>query len=150
MTRKEEKIVFHPTLMQPQYAVILRDALRSGTYEQTKNVLRKENKFCALGVLCDTLGARWILCGPLLKKDEYHVEGRSFPDIGVEIHTPNGIRGIGALNDSGATFAQIADMLDYHILQTRMLEVEAKRGTGHVQADTPWVFQADDLVVASC
>jgi hypothetical protein len=32
------------------------EALRSGKYEQTDNRLKKDNKFCCLGVLCDISG----------------------------------------------------------------------------------------------
>jgi hypothetical protein len=32
------------------------EALRSGNYEQTQGALRKDDKFCCLGVLCDISG----------------------------------------------------------------------------------------------
>lgn len=35
------------------------DALRSGEYEQGKDWLRKGDRFCCLGVLCDVVGVEW-------------------------------------------------------------------------------------------
>ena len=35
------------------------DALRSGKYEQGKYWLRKGDRFCCLGVLCDVVGVEW-------------------------------------------------------------------------------------------
>ena len=42
--------------MNPQIKQKWVDALRSGEYQQTKGRLRKEDKFCCLGVLCDLYG----------------------------------------------------------------------------------------------
>lgn len=36
------------------------DALRSGEYEQGKDWLRKGDRFCCLGVLCDVVGVEWV------------------------------------------------------------------------------------------
>jgi hypothetical protein len=35
------------------------EALRSGKYAQAQGVVREENSFCCLGVLCDVGGATW-------------------------------------------------------------------------------------------
>lgn len=63
-------------------------------------------------------------------------------DASVDIEAVN--------DDESMTFGKLADVLDYHILEMRKQEVmdaEARRGTGHVQADTPWVFQNDKEAV---
>ena len=101
------------------------DALRSGEYEQTTNLLRDDKGFCCLGVLCDISGlGEW-------KRDEngnytFHVPGSveyTFPPYAVDDALGVIARYIGlnsdinalmlsSLNDTGKTFPEIADEIE--------------------------------------
>jgi hypothetical protein len=97
-------------------------ALRSGEYEQGTKQLKKYEKFCCLGVLCDIhskeKGIEWVDDGIYIDEDEFlsqDVMGWS----GIkEINPPvlHGkfltIRTLSSLNDSGYTFLQIADLIE--------------------------------------
>lgn len=46
-------IINNLSKMNPEFKQPWIDALRSGKYEQGRNALCKDNKFCCLGVLCE-------------------------------------------------------------------------------------------------
>jgi hypothetical protein len=110
-------------------------ALRSGEYKQTKRNLRDEHGFCCLGVLCDlyakeTGEGTWALQCQAYEPDFYvfsrHDEWSRFtlpPERVAQgwagMHTNNGSihrweKGptLTDLNDSGKTFAKIADHIE--------------------------------------
>lgn len=102
-------------------------ALRSGRYKQGKHVLRRGEKHCCLGVGCRifrlrgsvTIGGKW----------RYEDEPDTNEGAPVKLQRLLAIRGSAALlrgtllkeqgalasaNDSGVTFAQIADFCEAH------------------------------------
>jgi hypothetical protein len=97
------------------------DALRSGKYAQGRNALRKRNRYCCLGVLCDlTDGDQWVedekssiywyhfggnrsrVLLPFALADEYDIFSC---DIGL----------LARMNDDGKSFVQIADYIESHL-----------------------------------
>jgi hypothetical protein len=104
------------------------EALRSGKYSQTKGVLRDGKGFCCLGVLCDIakdeLGINWRFNGRSYDMKSYSLvlptivtewaglrddQGMVFPnnnDTEEPLFNPP------KLNDNGASFAEIADMIE--------------------------------------
>lgn len=94
-------------------------ALRSGDYEQGLGKLRKDDKFCCLGVLCDIhskeTGTEWI-------KEKYFKNILLLPDIVVfwanlKTETPNvyvnkNRNSLVELNDNRMTFLEIADLIE--------------------------------------
>jgi hypothetical protein len=110
-------------------------ALRSGDYEQTKGALRKDDGYCCLGVLCDLavqegVVDEWVDDGFEGIAYYYFGIGRSIHDgdlpwpvmewAGLTESNPLGgdnlgdshDRGLAGYNDSGATFKQIADVIE--------------------------------------
>jgi len=108
------------------------EALRSGEYSQTTGVLRDDIGFCCLGVLCDlhqkeTGEGEWLQ--PKINKRIYYLDGSGVRDSGVL--TPkvmewagldmdnfiiDGDSGYAAIiNDNGATFAYIADLIEKNL-----------------------------------
>jgi hypothetical protein len=45
--------------MDPEIKAKWIEALRSGKYKQARMALRRDDRFCCLGVLCDVAGATW-------------------------------------------------------------------------------------------
>jgi len=116
-------------------------ALRSGKYIQTSGALRTEDGYCCLGVLCDVYDSEnWTLApheelGHESEEWHYQTKSRGYtnvmkdvlPDQVVEaadldLHNPEvpyGIDGtrtsLAVINDSGATFKQIADLIETHL-----------------------------------
>ena len=99
------------------------DALRSGKYEQGQGRLRTtDNKFCCLGVLCDISGTSSWKKAPA---GFIYDDGFAFPPASVrewaELDRSNiWFRGeslsVIELNDTGATFAEIADKIEAEFL----------------------------------
>jgi hypothetical protein len=101
-------------------------ALRSGDYEQGEGVLRRGDRFCCLGVLCDLAVKAGIIPQEKLPTDEYRYGPQPYgtcvaylPDVVVEwaelpSHNPKVGSGItlAALNDEGRPFEEIADAID--------------------------------------
>jgi len=102
-------------------------ALRSGEYKQGKGVLRKGNELCCLGVLCEVA----ILSGIELKVHhkngytQYDGHGSGLPGTvrewaGLDDGQPYTSRmdddgfpmRISHVNDGGASFEQIADLIE--------------------------------------
>ncbi len=107
------------------------EALRSGKYQQGKRALRKNNKYCCLGVACDLylqanpVAATWSphVTGPehaftvgdfrsssVLPKpvsDWYGIDENPYLD---------GLRTAASLNDAGRSFSEIADLFESKFL----------------------------------
>ena len=99
------------------------DALRSGDYEQTHEVLNQNGKMCCLGVACDLYmkehGGEWTpsisLPGAYTFADQATVAPKMVMEwLGLKSH--NGVyhdmRCLAEDNDMGKTFDQIADIID--------------------------------------
>jgi len=110
---------------------LLKEALRSGHYDQTQNTLRDENGFCCLGVACDISGlGRWegsdlngweyvvgnrvagnssdsVLPVPVKEWLGFEEECGSYKDMDHDCTTS-----LMDENDSGTTFAEIAEIID--------------------------------------
>lgn len=97
-------------------------ALRSGEYEQWRGALRNEDRYCCLGVACDVYAKA---------TGEGEWDGHDFivPDPSVPGLLPGAVRewlglavgnkgwmqkglSLTARNDAGATFAEIADLIE--------------------------------------
>ena len=114
-------------------------ALRSGKYEQATGALRREVGFCCLGVLCDVFDTdKWNVGIDDDDGDErwsYGYEDDNFIFKANEVlpmhvariagldtqnpEVPYGIEGemksLASINDNGATFAEIADLIETHL-----------------------------------
>jgi len=110
--------------MNPQIKQKWVDALRSGGYQQGRNYLRTDNRFCCLGVLCDLYGKENNVEWNFDEDGNYyrfqdHPASLPFPVIewaGVGSHNPSipGTSLVG-LNDNGSTFNEIADFIEEHL-----------------------------------
>ena len=102
------------------------EALRSGEYEQGICSLRKDNKYCCLGVLCDLYGKEndtpWV---KYVSEEEFRFLGHNkwLPKevrdwAGVDYNRVSLPKCIGdrtdlvQLNDSGCSFDYIADVIE--------------------------------------
>jgi hypothetical protein len=117
-------------------------ALRSGKYKQASGQLKTEDGFCCLGVLCDVYDpSNWIVADDLdLGEDnqEWHYKismrggytsimkdvlpeeiadaaGLSRQNPEVPYGIDGGMSSLAVINDSGASFAQIADLIETHL-----------------------------------
>ena len=106
-------------------------ALRSGKYAQGKRQLRVEDLFCCLGVACDLVkervGVEWI-SGRFAESESLLPKAvRLFVGIDSGGHKDReGTRLIGdgnadlaGLNDNGASFLEIADVLAEYLARKR-------------------------------
>ena len=93
------------------------EALRSGKYEQGIMALCRNNKFCCMGVLADIRGVPYTLI------DEEYGGYKVYNFNGIEVGNmpPKGWTGLpheveiylADLNDKGASFEHIADLLSH-------------------------------------
>lgn len=105
------------------------DALRSGKYVQGRGALRTESDtYCCLGVLCDVVGEEWKrkpsgAWGVELVGGEFVESGVLTPTVrdkcglnacNPEVMLPGGVypEALSELNDSGMSFAEIADLIE--------------------------------------
>lgn len=106
------------------------EALRSGNYQQGRNVLNRNGKFCCLGVLCDLhskeTSNQWedrLLQTDLLPTMMYLDNACYLPDkvvnwaglqqlMGNSMIVDNQLRDLDDLNDQGYSFEQIADLIE--------------------------------------
>ena len=106
--------------MNPTFKAKWVAALRSGEYKQGKYVLRdQENNFCCLGVLMDIDGCLWNpteLCR--VKTNIYSVDGSgettkltAITAVKFDLSDEKQVSLI-SMNDSGKTFAEIADYIE--------------------------------------
>jgi hypothetical protein len=82
-------------------------ALRSGKYEQGKGYLKRENKYCCLGVLCDLCGKKPY---PHLKYLPQSV--MKWSGIKNNAGLINGDGYLTSENDAGKTFPEIATIIE--------------------------------------
>jgi hypothetical protein len=110
-------------------------ALRSGRYRQAREYLRAGRSFCCLGVGCDQLDPRrWRRQNSTWS---YQREWSELPQVVADdylLRTTDGRYGPGtaslvADNDSGRTFAEIADVIERELAATigRRVLREARR-----------------------
>jgi hypothetical protein len=114
--------------MNPQIKQKWLSALRSGDYQQTQGRLRKEDKFCCLGVLCDLYGkennVEWEInedSGKYMYEKHFTVLPPSvigWAGVGVQNPNINAKRTtttLASLNDNGYTFNEISDVIEEHL-----------------------------------
>lgn len=110
--------------MNPEVKAKWVAALRSGEYEQAKGVLRKADSYCCLGVLCDLSGIdtwakdvedmndwvydRFFSSLPYSVRDWAGLDSED-PQVWKDDSTQ---ARLSDLNDSGKTFAEIADIIE--------------------------------------
>jgi hypothetical protein len=106
-------------------------ALRSGQYTQATGKLRTDSGFCCLGVLCDIYdGEEWTTHSDIDDDgNEMETESWYYLDSNLdvlpykvtqwaELESDNpkveskGCESIAEINDSGSTFAEIADLIE--------------------------------------
>lgn len=108
---------------QAEHRKLWVEALRSGKYTQATERLRKDGGMCCLGVACDISGlGAWDDSG------DYHIANYApattilppgvrdwlgLGDSGSRFYTASGAtRQLSAMNDGGATFEVIADLIE--------------------------------------
>lgn len=98
-------------------------ALRSGAYEQGKIFMRKDNKYCCLGVAMDLAIANGVVCNPDWGKTSITpaaVEKWFGTNLNREVRLASGgINNPANLNDNGTSFTDIADAIErtYNLLE---------------------------------
>jgi hypothetical protein len=109
--------------MVPEIKAQWLEALRGGNYQQGKKVLRHgidgEDRFCCLGVLCDIIEPElWSKSDPALGSNDRYVLHRGAQGLpAMTIRTAASLdvdacMALARLNDSGKTFAEIADVIE--------------------------------------
>lgn len=113
--------------MKPEIKKEWAENLRSGDYKQGQSYLHNDNRFCCLGVLCDmAVKAGVVKTGMLDGIDSYGEEDRvqHLPDEVIQWAGLKGCsplvtydpeepdRELTVINDNGATFKDIADMIE--------------------------------------
>lgn len=118
------------------------EALRSGKYKQSIGALRKDNKYCCLGVLCDLYRkekgeGRWKIWKEDGLMAEFHDAVGKTDFMGLTPHvaewaglplspyipknrklvfvSKKSTPYLSEINDSGATFSEIADLIDKNL-----------------------------------
>ena len=94
-------------------------ALRSGKYQQGAGYLRRDDKFCCLGVLCDVLGKRWYteVDGSWSVRRGGVVNSGVLPyplreELKIEYGAMNGLA---KMNDRGKSFKVIANWIEKNL-----------------------------------
>ena len=97
-------------------------ALRSGEYKQGRGQLRKGKYFCCLGVLCNLHAESHLdIAAKQMRPSRYMGHGGVLPQAVMEwsgVDAANGRLPDGSLldehNDTGASFAKIATLIEKH------------------------------------
>jgi hypothetical protein len=73
--------------MNPEIRKLWTDALRSGRYSQTTQVLRNRYGFCCLGVLCDLAVAAGVISPPYIDELGIREYGREhkYEELPIEV-----------------------------------------------------------------
>lgn len=107
--------------MKPEIAKRWADALRDPKYKQGTGRLRRGDRFCCLGVLCDISGL------DIWKDHDFLIDEIGGPGCvylprlimewsGIRTcHGECGLTSLSKLNDTGKTFAEIADIIEAHV-----------------------------------
>lgn len=114
-------------LLSVEQATILRDALRSNRYKRGRTYLRSlDNRFCAIGVLCNELGMEWLRGEEAYELVEPLTDGNRHTCMCVPATIPYSIKigenivSIICLNDKRtASFEMLAAVLDEYIAENR-------------------------------
>lgn len=103
------------------------EALRSGKYKQTKRVLKNEEGYCCLGVLCDLHRKVTKTKGNVWTKDNYYLGSNSclskevrhwagfdkYSNTSIDIKIGGEITNLADINDNrDRSFKQIADIIE--------------------------------------
>lgn len=135
LIRVDDDITVRATRMDPSIKQRWVSALRSGSYHQGRNFLRRENDYCCLGVLCDlhaqSYSQDWTLYGQRTTKQggtprqifQYDGFDSVLPEqvvdwSGLDAQDPivahdEDLTSITKLNDlTGLSFEQIADLIE--------------------------------------
>lgn len=106
------------TKMNPELKAKWIEALRSGKYQQAKARLRTaESRFCCLGVLAEVQGATWdhfdcpFIAGEMVRAKM----GDWLKDNAAGGLTMGQQTRLSDMNDTGSSFAQIADYIEEHL-----------------------------------
>jgi hypothetical protein len=103
------------------------EALRGGEYQQGTDTLKRDDKFCCLGVLCDlhrkdTQENDWkhVLGVGYYLGDDATLPYEVLDWAGLSSFNPNvdflgKIRSLGSLNDEGVKFADLADLIEQQL-----------------------------------
>lgn len=110
--------------MNPEVKAKWLEALRSGKYKQGDSALHKGEQFCCLGVLCDIAVQSGIVKTDINHDDEVVYDGRAdYLPLSVQewagLPNENGdydryASSLADQNDEGATFTEIADIIEKH------------------------------------
>ena len=113
--------------MNPEVKAKWLEALRSGEYEQGHGKLRSgDDEYCCLGVLCDLAVKAGVVAEPVLSENRnlYYYDGfceAAHPQVvanwsGViglgDFHDGERERTLAHINDEGASFSEIADIIE--------------------------------------
>jgi hypothetical protein len=113
-------------------------ALRSGEYKQGMGTLKREDKYCCLGVLCDLhakeTGKTWyqqhsyaftrkivsrkivsLYEGAVTEVPNSVAEWAGFSELDPKMDPKIGLRHATQLNDNGYSFEQIADLIEENL-----------------------------------
>ena len=97
------------------------EALESGGYEQCQKMLYDGKGYCCLGLACMTLGIAAKPVGPAsweFDGQEGHLSGPAMVQLGLRDHygasNAPGQEKLTHMNDTGATFPQIAARVRHH------------------------------------
>ena len=99
--------------MTPEFKSQWIAALRSDKYEQGRGALRTGDAFCCLGVAChleDKFGWQSTSIGGNLDRKSW--QGRNAKTLELPFIDISPAGALSTMNDSGATFAQIADFIE--------------------------------------
>jgi hypothetical protein len=117
-------------MMNPEVKAKWVEALRSDKYKQGKSYLKVGDTFCCLGVLCDISGlAKWkrpatITAPPgvgMYLDAETTLPGAVMSWAGLREGNPEipftdgGFDTLADVNDGGASFGEIADLIEKHL-----------------------------------
>lgn len=111
--------------MNPKVKAKWLAALRSGEYKQTRDVLRDDDGFCCLGVLCDLhaqeTGMQWGEAGGVNLIYPYGDSRETLPAVVAEwadlydgdpAIPGRDFKTLGGLNDAGYSFTELADIIE--------------------------------------
>ena len=109
--------------MTPEFKSKWVAALRSGKYQQGRDVLRKGDKFCCLGVACDLIDPdAWERDNGYSPSPPLHGTGDEMAWQGLNTETWDlpfiGIsdaKALSAMNDRQSSFEEIADYIEAHV-----------------------------------
>jgi hypothetical protein len=96
------------------------EALRSGKYAQSFNLLQDGHGHCCLGVLCDLVDKDgwWVQDGGEIYTEIEHRTCRTFPHetvLSLSKLAPDAAAELARQNDAGLDFAEVADWIEKYL-----------------------------------